>query len=165
MAFTWRDWEKPQNLSIRRAGLHTKIWTRKLPRKKQECPHSCVTCFSYSLCTYECYTYYCSIMCKHNNITLYYNVVTVPLQVDSVELRLWTVITNGPIVHPPRDKREWKATVEWYWQGKNKELGEKSVPSALLCTTNPTWIDSGTNPDIRGKRPGTNHLNHETVVF
>jgi hypothetical protein len=37
------------------------------------------------------------------------------------------------------------ATVEWYWQGKTEEVGGKTCPGATLSTTNPTWIDLGTN--------------------
>jgi hypothetical protein len=34
--------------------------------------------------------------------------------------------TSGPFVHPPDDIYVWRATVEWYWQGKTEELGEIS---------------------------------------
>jgi hypothetical protein len=46
--------------------------------------------------------------------------------------------------------------------GKTEELGEKTCPSATLSTTNPTWIDPGVNPELRGERPATNRLNHGT---
>jgi hypothetical protein len=49
----------------------------------------------------------------------------------------------------------WISTAEWYWQGKTEELGEKTCPSATLSTTNPTWIDPGANPGLRGERPAT----------
>jgi hypothetical protein len=55
------------------------------------------------------------------------------------------------------------AMVEWYWQGKTKELGRKTCPSATLSTTNPTWIDPGANPGLHGERPATNRLSHGTV--
>jgi hypothetical protein len=29
-----------------------------------------------------------------------------------------------------------------------------TCPSATLSTTNPTWTDPGSNPDLRGGRPG-----------
>jgi hypothetical protein len=38
-----------------------------------------------------------------------------------------------------------------YWQGK---------PSATLSATNPTWIDPGANPGLRGVRPTPNDLRH-----
>jgi hypothetical protein len=60
-----------------------------------------------------------------------------------VRLRLWTAATNG-LVHSP-DDMSWGATVEWYWQGKTEELGEKICPSATLSTINPTWIDQGSS--------------------
>ena len=57
------------------------------------------------------------------------------------------------------------APVEWKWQGKTEVLGEKTCPSATLSTTNPTWTDPGSNPDLRGGRPATNLLNHDTAYF
>jgi hypothetical protein len=41
---------------------------------------------------------------------------------------LWTAATNGPVFHLPDDIWVWRATVEWYWQGKTEELEEKPVP-------------------------------------
>jgi hypothetical protein len=38
--------------------------------------------------------------------------------VDGVRLRLWTLTTNGPIVHYPSDTRARRTMVEWYRQGK-----------------------------------------------
>jgi hypothetical protein len=32
-----------------------------------------------------------------------------------------------------------------------------------LSTTNPTWIDPGANPGLRGERPATNDLSHGTA--
>jgi hypothetical protein len=55
---------------------------------------------------------------------------------------------------------EYGLMVELYWQGKTGELGEKP---ATLSTTNPTWIDPGTNPGVRGERPATNDLSHGTT--
>jgi hypothetical protein len=33
-----------------------------------------------------------------------------------------------------------------------------------LSTTNPTWLDPGANPVLRGERPTTNNLNHGTEL-
>jgi hypothetical protein len=52
------------------------------------------------------------------------------------------------------------ALMEWNWQGKTEVLGGKTCSSAILSTTNPTWTD----PDLRGERPATNHLNHGTAA-
>jgi hypothetical protein len=50
--------------------------------------------------------------------------------------------------------------MEWYvYRGKPKN-SEKTYPSATLSTTNPTWIDLGTNPGLRVERPVTNDLSH-----
>jgi hypothetical protein len=41
----------------------------------------------------------------------------------------------------------------------------KTCPSATLPTTNPTWIDQGANPGLRGERPATNDLSHDTTLY
>jgi hypothetical protein len=70
-----------------------------------------------------------------------------------LRLRLWTADINGHIVHPP-DDMSWRATVEWYWQGKTEELGEKPVP-VPLC---PPQISHGLT---RARtRASANHLSH-----
>jgi hypothetical protein len=51
--------------------------------------------------------------------------------------------------------------VEWNWQGKTEVLGEENCPSVTLFTTNPTW----TNPGLRGERPATNRLSHDTAFW
>jgi hypothetical protein len=33
-----------------------------------------------------------------------------------------------------------------------------------LSTTNLTWIDPGANPGLRGERPATNDLSHDTAL-
>jgi hypothetical protein len=43
--------------------------------------------------------------------------------------------------------------------GETEVLGE-NLPSATLSTTNPTWIDPGANPGLRGERSATNRLSH-----
>jgi hypothetical protein len=50
------------------------------------------------------------------------------VHVDGVRRCLWTATTNEPTAHPPADNWVWTATVEWYWQVKTEELGEKPVP-------------------------------------
>jgi hypothetical protein len=35
----------------------------------------------------------------------------------------------------------------------------RNCPSATLSTTNPTWIEPGADPGLRGERPATNCLN------
>jgi hypothetical protein len=44
--------------------------------------------------------------------------------------------------------------------GENRRTRRKTCPSATLSTTNPTRIDQGTNPGLRGERPVTNRLSH-----
>jgi hypothetical protein len=68
--------------------------------------------------------------------------------------------TNWPIVPAP-DDRWWVRSSRWNEnrQGKPKYL-EKICPSATLSTTNPTWLDLGSNPDRRGGKPATNRLSY-----
>jgi hypothetical protein len=47
--------------------------------------------------------------------------------------------------------------------GETEVLGE-NLPSVTLSTTNPTWIDLGANPGLRGERPATNRLSHGTAL-
>jgi hypothetical protein len=64
----------------------------------------------------------------------------------------------------PRWYEFWTATVEWYIDGENRRTRRKTCPSATLSTTNPTWIDPGTNPGLRGERLATNDLSHGTAL-
>jgi hypothetical protein len=49
--------------------------------------------------------------------------------------------------------------------GENRRTRRKTCPSATLSTTNPTWIDPGANPGLRGERPATNHLSHGMALY
>jgi hypothetical protein len=80
--------------------------------------------------------------------------------IDGVSLHLWTSATNGHIVHPPDDIWVWRSTVQWYLQGVNRRSRRKPCPSATLSTTNPTFIDSGANQELRFERPATNCRSH-----
>jgi hypothetical protein len=51
-----------------------------------------------------------------------------------------------------------KLTVE------NRRTRGKPCPSATLSTTNPTWTDPESNPDLRGGRPEANRLSHGTAL-
>jgi hypothetical protein len=46
---------------------------------------------------------------------------------------------------------------------ENRRTRGKTGHSATLSTTNPTWIDPGSNPDLRGERPATNRLSRDTA--
>jgi hypothetical protein len=56
-------------------------------------------------------------------------------------------------------KRQWNDIQT----GENRRTRRKTCPSATLSTTNPTWIDTGANPGLRGERPATNDLSHGTA--
>jgi hypothetical protein len=58
--------------------------------------------------------------------------------------------------------RWWWLWRNWWnedWQGKPK-YSEKTCPSATFSTTNPTWLDPGSNPGRRGGKPATNRLSY-----
>jgi hypothetical protein len=48
-------------------------------------------------------------------------------------------------------------------RGKQKFSGKKTCPISTLSTKNPTWIEPGSNPGLRGERPATNRLSHGTA--
>jgi hypothetical protein len=47
--------------------------------------------------------------------------------------------------------------------GEYRSTGGKTCPTDNLSTTNPTLIDGGSNPCLRGERPAANHLSHDTA--
>jgi hypothetical protein len=49
------------------------------------------------------------------------------------------------------------------WQGKRKYSG-KICPNAALSTTDPTYIELGSNPDRRRAKPTTNSLSYGTAI-
>jgi hypothetical protein len=48
--------------------------------------------------------------------------------------------------------------------GENRRTRRRTCPSGTLSTTNPTSIDPGANPGLRGERPATNDLNRGTAL-
>jgi hypothetical protein len=79
--------------------------------------------------------HYRFITCKGKN-KCSVNAVLKPLSlfvvhIDGVRLSLYTVASNGPIVHTPDDMWARRVIVEWHWQAKTDELGEKPLPVAL----------------------------------
>jgi hypothetical protein len=53
------------------------------------------------------------------------------------------------------------APVEWNWQGKTEEVGEKPVPVPLCPPQIPRGLTA--NPGLRGGRPAANRLSHGTA--
>jgi hypothetical protein len=49
--------------------------------------------------------------------------------------------------------------------GETLSTRGKTCPSTTLSTTNPTWSDPGMNPGLRGGRPATNCLSHDTAQY
>jgi hypothetical protein len=50
-------------------------------------------------------------------------------------------------------------------KGENRSTLGKTCHSATLSTTNPTWTEQGSKPDLRGERPATNRLRHGKAYF
>jgi hypothetical protein len=58
----------------------------------------------------------------------------------------------------------WNSWWNENWQGKTK-YSEKTCPNATLSTTNPTFLDLGSNPGLRGGKPATNSLSYDTAYI
>jgi hypothetical protein len=65
----------------------------------------------------------------------------------------------------PDDRWGWLWSNCWNedWQGKPK-YSEKTCPSAILSTTNPTWRDPCANTGRRGGKPVTNRLSYGAAL-
>ena len=61
------------------------------------------------------------------------------------------------------DEDEFEALVGLYWQGEPEVRWGKPIALPLFPTTNLTWTDPGSNPDLRSKRPATDRLSSDTV--
>jgi hypothetical protein len=79
--------------------------------------------------------------------------------------RLGTAATNWPIVPAP-DDRWWWLWSSWWNEDRRgiPKYSEKTCPSVTLSNTNPTWPDLGSNPNLRGGKPATNHLSYGAAV-
>jgi hypothetical protein len=77
---------------------------------------------------------------------------------------LGTSATNWPIVAAP-DDRLWVWSSRWNENCQEKQkYSEKTYPNATSSTTNPTWLDLGSNPGRRGGKPATNRLSYGTAL-
>jgi hypothetical protein len=73
---------------------------------------------------------------------------------------LGTSATNWPTVPTvPTDRWTWSSRWNENLKGKPK-YSEKTCPSAILYTKNPTWPDLGPNPGHHGEKPATNRLSY-----
>jgi hypothetical protein len=65
--------------------------------------------------------------------------------------------TSGPVIYPPDDVNM-ESHSEMILTGENRRTCRETCLSATLSTTNPTWSDSGANPDLHSEGLATNHL-------
>jgi hypothetical protein len=91
----------------------------------------------------------------------------------------WTHVTHTPhcsrcygctavlrlIVQPCHEDDKFFPPMPWSTigmklTGENLSSWGKTCPSAILCTTNPTWTDPGLNLGLCGESPATNRLSH-----
>jgi hypothetical protein len=83
--------------------------------------------------------------------------------IDILEETVSFLLPGGGVGQVP--KRGCLLTLAYYvfprWY-KFVERRRKTCPSATLSTTNPTWIEPGANPGLRGESPATNDLSHGT---
>jgi hypothetical protein len=95
----------------------------------------------------------CFVLLLYCNCCIVAKLITLELSRDwyccnGVSLFVYgTAVAIGPTVHPPDNTSEYKAAVEWYWQGQPKN-SKKTCPSAVLSTTNTTgllWADAVRN--------------------
>jgi hypothetical protein len=76
---------------------------------------------------------------------------------------LGTSANNWPIVPAPDHRwRVWSGQWNENWEDKPK-YSEKTCPSATLSTTNPTWLDLGSNQSRPDGNPVTNGLSYGTA--
>jgi hypothetical protein len=61
---------------------------------------------------------------------------------------------RGCLLRIPQMTSVWRATVEWYWQGKTEEVGEKPVPVPLCPSQIPHGLTRGRTlaSAVRGRR-------------
>jgi hypothetical protein len=57
------------------------------------------------------------------------------------------------------------APMEWNWQGKTEELGEKPVPVPLCPPQIPHGLARDRTPGLRGGRPAANRLSYGIVLL
>jgi hypothetical protein len=75
---------------------------------------------------------------------------------------------EGLLCNPVRRMKMMRSFLLFHFNGmklteENRSTRRKTCPSATLSTTNPTWTDPGSNPDLRSDRPATNRLSHGTA--
>jgi hypothetical protein len=161
---------KVTNTLIQIAGIQAEIWTRDLSNKKQchAIDVQCLRCLIKQ--SYHMQTIRRGGIAPHilNAFSLSPSSEWLVSRPDhfipttgyyGVRLHLWTAATSGHIGHPLNDM-SFESDGGMILTGENRRTRRKTCPSVTLSTTNPTWIDPGTNPGFCGDRPATNDLNH-----
>jgi hypothetical protein len=82
---------------------------------------------------------------------------------EAESTRFGTSANNWPIVPAP-DDRWWVWSIWWNKKLQRKaKYSEEICLSATLFTTNPTWLDPGSNRGRRSRKPLTNRLSYGTT--
>jgi hypothetical protein len=76
---------------------------------------------------------------------------------------LGTSATSWPVVPTPDDTWVWSTWWNDNWQ-ETPKYSEETCPSTTLSTTNPTWLDLGSNPGRHSRKPATNRLSCGTAI-
>jgi hypothetical protein len=74
--------------------------------------------------------------CHDLRVSRSHSVTLLPPEGGVGQTQAW-MPTYVSILRIPQMIWVWRATVEWYWQGRAKELGEKPVPVPLCTSQNP----------------------------
>jgi hypothetical protein len=112
-----------------------------------------------------------NISCLHNHMSIHSACLKWVVEVSTYAFfYLWSDTTSQNCCHwrtycsSPGWYMSWRTTVEWYWR-ENRRTRKKTCTSDTLPTINPTLIEPGANPGLRGERPATNHLSHVTALL
>jgi hypothetical protein len=125
-------------------------------------PHMCIYHYSLKLCLFIYFDFFVCWVKESYFLLL----IDWFIYYYGVRLRLWTAATNGHI-HPPDKIWVWRTMVEYYWQGKTKDIGEKPIPGPLSPPQIPYGFNRARTRDsaVRGRRLNAWAMARPTFVY